>query len=287
MIVVTGATGKLGGAIVRALVRRAAGTRIVASVRNPAEASELAALGVEVRRGDFGQPETLRSAFAGATQVLLVSSNAAAYGDDPVAQHRAAIGAAKAAGARRVLYTSHMGASEASLFPPMLTHAATERMLAESGLAWTALRNGFYASSALGFIGDGLKSGLISVPADGRVAWTTHADLAEASAAILASEGSFDGPTLLTGGDALDMNDLARVASDALGRDIRRVVVSDEAFEADLTARRVPLPLVKISLGFYRASRNGEFSRVDGTLEKLIGRRPESMRYVFDGVALS
>jgi uncharacterized protein YbjT (DUF2867 family) len=180
-----------------------------------------------------------------------------------------------------------MGASEASLFPPMLTHAATERMLAESGLAWTALRNGFYASSALGFIGDGLKSGSISVPADGKVAWTTHADLAEASAAILGSEGSFDGPMLLTGSDALDMNDLAGVASDVLGRDIRRVVVSDEAFEADLTARRVPLPLVKISLGFYRASRNGEFSRVDGTLEKLIGRRPESVRRVFEGVALS
>lgn len=282
MMVVTGATGRLGGAIVRALVRRAPGEKIVASARNPEEATDLAALGVEVRHGDFARPETLRSAFAGAEQVLLVSSNAAAYGEDPVAQHRAAIAAAKAVGARRVLYTSHMAASETSLFPPMRTHAATERMLAESGLAWTSLRNGFYASSALGFIGDGLRSGSIDVPEDGKVAWTTHADLADASAAILASERRFDGPTLLTASEALDMKDLASLASDVLGRKVRRVVLPDDTFEALLTTRGVPRPLVGISLGFYRASRNGEFSHVDGTLEQLIGRKPQTMRHIFE-----
>ncbi|HET9931767.1 MAG TPA: NAD(P)H-binding protein [Polyangiaceae bacterium] len=281
MIVVTGATGKLGSAIVRSLLGRSLGSKVVASARSPEEASELSALGVEIRQGDFAKPETLKSAFAGAGQVLLVSSNAAAYGEDPVAQHRAAIQAAKAAGARRVLYTSHVGASETSLFAPMLTHAATERMLAESGLAWTSLRNGFYASSALGFIGNGLKSGTISAPLDGKVAWTTHADLAEAAAAILASEGSFDGPTVLTGGEALDMDDLARIASEVLRREIRRVVVPDEDFEADLVVRHVPLPLVRITLGFYAASRNREFARVDGTLASLIGRKPQSMRDVF------
>lgn len=62
--------------------------------------------------------------------------------------NRTAIEAAKAAGADRVLYTSHMGPNPESAFPPMRTHAATEATLQELGVAFTALRDGFYASSA-------------------------------------------------------------------------------------------------------------------------------------------
>jgi len=252
----------------------------VASVRDPEKAKSLEALGVEVRRGDFAAPETLTAAFAGATQVLLVSSNAAAYGGDPLRQHQAAIDAAKAAGVKRVLYTSHAAASAASLFPPMLSHAATEKMLAASGLAWISLRNGFYASSAVGFVGDGLKAGRISVPADGKVAWTTHPDLADATAAILAAEGSFNGPVTLTGSEALDMSDIARVASEVLGHEVQREVISDEAFIEQLKARGLPEAVLAIPLGFYRAARAGEFSNVDSTLERLLGRKPQTIKDV-------
>lgn len=277
MIVVTGATGQLGGAIVRSLVKLLSAEKVVASARDPEKAKPLEALGVEVRRGDFTAPETLSAAFAGATQVLLVSSNAAAYGGDPLQQHQAAIDAAKAAGVQRVLYTSHAAASAASLFPPMLSHAATESMLAASGLPWIALRNGFYASSALGFVGDGFKTGRISVPADGTVAWTTHADLAAAAATILTSEGGFTGPVTLTGSEALDMSDIARVASHVLGREVQREVVSDAAFTERLKARGVPGAVVAIPLGFYQAARAGEFSKVDSTLERLLGRKPQTI----------
>src|SRR6187431_566987 len=280
MIVVTGATGQLGGAIVRSLVKLLPGEKVVASARDPEKAKSLEALGVEVRRGDFAAPETLTAAFAGATQVLLVSSNAAAYGRDPLRQHQAAIDAAKAAGVKRVLYTSHAAASAASLFPPMLSHAATEKMLAASGLAWISLRNGFYASSAVGFVGDGLKAGRISVPADGKVAWTTHPDLADATAAILAAEGSFNGPVTLTGSEALDMSDIARVASEVLGHEVQREVISDEAFIEQLKARGLPEAVLAIPLGFYRAARAGEFSNVDSTLERLLGRKPQTIKDV-------
>ena len=280
MIVVTGATGQLGGAILRSLVKLGSAEKLVASARDPQKAKSLAALGVEVRRGDFAAPETLTAAFAGATQVLLVSSNAAAYGGDPLRQHQAAIDAAKAAGVKRVLYTSHAAASAASLFPPMLSHAATEKMLAASGLAWISLRNGFYASSAVGFVGDGLKAGRISVPADGKVAWTTHPDLADATAAILAAEGSFNGPVTLTGSEALDMSDIARVASEVLGHEVQREVISDEAFIEQLKARGLPEAVLAIPLGFYRAARAGEFSNVDSTLERLLGRKPQTIKDV-------
>jgi NAD(P)H dehydrogenase (quinone) len=280
MIVVTGATGQLGSAIVRSLVKLGSGKKIVASARDPEKAKSLEALGVEVRRGDFAAPETLTAAFAGATQVLLVSSNAAAYGGDPLRQHQAAIDAARAAAVKRVLYTSHAAASAASLFPPMLSHAATETMLAASGLPWISLRNGFYASSAVGFVGDGLKAGRISVPADGRVAWTTHADLADATAAILAAEGSFNGPVTLTSSEALDMSDIARVASEVLGHEVQREVISDEAFIEQLKARGLPEGLLVTPLGFYRAARAGEFSFVDSTLERLLRRKPQTIKDV-------
>ncbi len=194
MIIVTGATGNLGHAIVEKLVGRIPAKQVGVSVRDPAKATRLKALGVRVRHGDFDKPESLRLAFEGAAQVLMVSSNAAAYGGNPLAQHRSAIEAARAAGARRIVYTSHMGASDTSAFPPMRDHYATEDILRQSGLAWTALRNGFYASSGFSMMGDAFKTGIVDAPVDGKVSWTAHADLAEAAAIILANEGRYNGP---------------------------------------------------------------------------------------------
>ena len=279
MIIVTGATGQLGHAIVRHLVKRVGADRVGVSVRDPKKAGDLAMIGVRVRPGDFADPAGLPHAFEGATQVLIVSSNAAATGGDPLAQHRAAIGAAKAAGVRRIVYTSHMAAGAASLFPPMRDHAATETMLRESGVAWTALRHGFYAASGLMLMGDALKTGVIDAPADGKVSWTAHADLAEAAAIILADEGRSEGPTPpLTGAEALDLAGLAVVASEAFGRPVRRETISDDALRAKMAARGVPPAAAAIAIGLFAASRAGEFASTDPTLERLLGRRPIGMR---------
>jgi NAD(P)H dehydrogenase (quinone) len=281
VIVVTGAAGHIGRAIVQQLVARLPAGRVGASVRDTAKAADLAALGVRVRHGDFADPASLPHAFEGATQLLIVSSNAQATGGDPLAQHRAAITAARAAGVRRVVYTSHMAASPASAFSPMHTHAATEAMLADSGLAWTALRHGFYASSGVALIGDARATGVISAPADGPVSWTAHADLAEAAAVVLTDEGRFEGPTPpLTGAEALDLAALAGIISSVLGRTVRRETLSDEDVRARIAARGLPPVVASITLGLYAASRGGEFAVVDRTLEKLIGRRPTPMRDV-------
>ncbi|RKH14801.1 SDR family oxidoreductase [Corallococcus sp. CA053C] len=281
MIVVTGATGQLGRLIVEQLVTRVPVDRVAVSVRDVEKAQELAARGVRVRRGDFTDPKSLEHAFEGASQVLIISSNAGAYGGDPLAQHRSAIDAARAAGARRIVYTSHMAASRTSAFPPMRDHAATEQLLAESGLAWTALRNGFYAASAMFLLGKDLQKGVFEAPADGKVSWTTHADLAEAAAVILENEGRYDGPTPpLTAAQALDFGALCDLASSVLGRPIRRSTVAEDELRAKLAASGMPAPGVAISLGLYRASRDGEFAATDPTLEKLLGRAPTSMREV-------
>ena len=281
MIVVTGATGQLGRAIVQQLIRRLPTAQLGASVRDPQKAADLEALGVRVRPGDFSDPASLAHAFESATQVLMVSSNARASGGDSLAQHRAAIEAARAAGVSRIVYTSQMAASPDSAFPPALDHAATEALLGGSGLAWTALRNGFYASSGLAFLGDSLDTGLLETPADGPVAWTAHADLAEAAAIVLAEPGRYDGPTPpLTASQALDFGELTGLASEVLGRPVERKVISDDDFAARMAARGAPQGAVNLLLGMYRASRAGEFATVDQTLEGLLGRPPMTMREV-------
>ncbi|RYG81422.1 NAD-dependent epimerase/dehydratase family protein, partial [bacterium] len=172
MIIVTGATGKLGGAIAERLLQRLPASGIGVSVRDPEKAHALAERGVRVRQGDFADPASLRRSFEGASQILIISSNAAAYGGDPVAQHRNAIDAAKAVGARRILYTSHMAASTASRFPPMRDHAATEAMLRSSGTAFTVFRNGFYADAVPRLMGKAVETGELVGPKDGPVSWT-------------------------------------------------------------------------------------------------------------------
>src|SRR5690349_11944577 len=107
MIIVSGATGQLGSQIVNRLLERVPAEGIGVSVRDPAAAGDLAARGLRVRRGDYGDSSSLASAFEDATQVLIVSSGAS--GDAAVALHAAAIAAARAARAKRIVYTSHQG----------------------------------------------------------------------------------------------------------------------------------------------------------------------------------
>ena len=282
MIIVTGATGQLGRGIVEQLLKRLPAAKIGVSVRRVEKAQDLVALGVRVRRGDFDDAASLRLAFEGASQVLMVSSNAASTGGDPIAQHRTAIEAAKAAGVTRVVYTSQISSSLSSAFNPGVDHGKTELMLRESGLAFTALRNGFYASHALGILGNAIKKGELMAPKDGKFSWTAHADLAEAAAAILADEGRFDGATPpLTGSEALDFADLAALASQVSGKDISRVTVSDEDYLARMVQGGTPARVAQFALGMFVASRRGEFAAVDPTLEGLVGHRPRTLRELF------
>ena len=122
-----------------------------------------------------------------------------------------------------------MGAGAASAFPPMHDHAAAAALLAEAGVVWTALRNGFYASTVPMLVGDAAASGEIAAPADGKVSWTAHGDLTEAAAAVLLDEGPFEGPTPpLTGPEALDLADIAALLGRERGRGVSRRIVADD-----------------------------------------------------------
>ena len=279
MIIVTGANGQLGRQIVGRLLTRVPAAQVGVSVRDAGKAQALADRGVRVRQGDFADAASLAHAFEGASQVLIVSVDK--MGEEAVKQHRAAIDAAVAAGARRILYTSHMGASASSRFEACRDHAADEGALRASGVPFTALRNGFHAASAAQFLGHAAASGVIALPADGPVCWTAHEDLADAAAAVLADEGRFDGPTPpLTAARALDFDEIAGIASEITGRTITRTTVTDEEFREHLTAGGVPAGATDQLLGIFAASRAGEFSTPDPTLAALLGREPTPLSTV-------
>lgn len=278
MIIVTGANGKLGRAVVERLLERTSTDQLGVSVRDPEQAGPLAARGVRVRRGDFGDPESLAHAFEGASRVLFVSANST--GETAVRLNTAAIRGAKEAGASRIFYTSHMGASRASLFPPMPVHAATESALQDAGVAFTSLRNGFYTATILQMLGSAAETGELAAPEDGPVSWTAHADLAEVAAIALTSDALGGTTPPLTSPETVDLEGVAALASELTGRPIRRVIVPDAEYRAGLLARGVPEGAAGMLMGLFLASRRGEFARTDPTLERLLGRPAVSVRDV-------
>ncbi|MGO4792357.1 SDR family oxidoreductase [Paenibacillus sp. 2KB_20] len=284
MIVVTGGNGKLGRKVVEELLKRVPAGDIGVSVRDVNTAEDLKERGVRVRQGNFDDSESLLHAFEGASQVLIISSHS--LGEVAVRQHQTAIDAAKKAGVGRLLYTSQMFSSATSHFPPMNVHAATEEMLKSSGMAFTSLRNGFYAASAMMWMGDALKTGELIAPEDGPVAWTSHSDLAEATAVIL-TEQRYDAMTPhLTASEAIDMGRIASIASKVLDRPIRRIVVSDDEYRNHLMSRGLPEAMVGMLTGMFQASRQGDFSQTNPTLENLIGRSPVNFTdYLKDSIS--
>ncbi|WP_375287099.1 NmrA family NAD(P)-binding protein [Sphingomonas sp.] len=277
MIVVTGAAGHLGRGVAEDLLGRVSPAGVVAVTRSPEKASMLADRGVEVRAGDFADSASLTTAFQGADQVLIVSADK--LGEEARRLHQAAIAAARDAGARRVLYTSHMAARAGSPFLPADQHAGTEADLAASGIAYTALRHGFYAESCLMIIGEALKTGELRMPEDGPISWTSRDDLAQADAAILCSEGAWDGITPpLTAAEALTMAEVAAIASEATGREVRRTTVSDEEWRNARVAAGTPEMYADMLLGTFRAARRGDFAATDPALGTLLGRPPRTLR---------
>jgi len=276
MIVITGATGALNGATVDHLLSKVPASEIAVAVRDAAKARRFAERGVEVRYGDYADPASLPAAFARADQLLLVSSNDP--GADAVSLHRTAIEAAVAADVGRILYTSHQGAALDSPFRPARHHAATEQLLAASGVAWTSLRNGFYAHSLTWLMGPWRQTGVVAVPADGPVSWTARADAAEAAAAVLASNGAFDGPTTITAGTSPTFEDIAGIAVEVTGRHITVEILDQDLWLAQQIAAGQPEVMARFTLGMYQAAHEGYFAGTDPLLEKLLGRAPQTVR---------
>lgn len=273
MIVITGANGHYGRTVVDGLLQKLPASAIGVSVRDPEKSAELAAKGVRVTKGDFADPSSLRPAFDGAEQVLIVSANV--LGDEALRLHRNAIDGAKQAGVKRILYTSHQAASSTSKVAFARDHAATEELLQSCGVPFVSLRNGFYTESAFYQLGGMQETGRLALPQDGPVSWTARNDLADAAVTALTDPGLFDGISApLTASETHTFEDFARIASQALGTEVVRDVIPDDEYRTNALKRGFPEPVVGMLLSMFEAIRDGEFSVVDPKLATVLGRQP-------------
>jgi len=186
MIAVTGATGQLGSLVLDRLLKMVPADQLVAIVRSPDKAAALAARGIEIRRGNYAEPPTLAPALAGVNRLLLISGSDLGQ---RLAQHRAVIEAAKAAGVELVAYTSVLRADTSSL-PIAGEHKETEELLRSSGISYVILRNGWYIENYTERVAAPLAQGaFLGSAGEGRVAAASRADYAAAAATVLATDG--------------------------------------------------------------------------------------------------
>lgn len=277
MILVTGANGQLGRRIVEHLVARLGGTGgIAVSVRDTAKAADLAGRGISVRHGDFDQPATLVPAFAGAAKLVLVSTDGPK--DVRIAQHRAAIAAAKAAGVAHILYTSFVDTDADSPAEFAAVHRATEADLAASGLKVTRLRNTLYADFLPMTLGPALESGTLRLPAGtGKTSFVSRDELAQAIAAAAAAPALAKDVYELTGQATHDYHEVAAAVAQVTGKPVRYEPVSEDAYAEALAAYGLPAWLARALANMYSAVAAGKFERVSNDFAALVGHPPRPL----------
>lgn len=220
-IIVSGASGQLGGLVVKELLARGVPAQSLILVSHtPDKLSEYAKLGASVRFGDVNKPESLPDAYAGGTRMLMISVGLGEKTPRPEL-HKRAFDAAVKAGVKRIVYTSFLGV-DTSTSPLALDHRASEASLRASGAQWIALRNGIYADfEVLRSAQQMVVSGKANAPANEvPSAPIAREDCAAAAAAALLSAGSESRAYDITGPELVTTADIARVAGELTGRKI-------------------------------------------------------------------
>lgn len=273
MIIVTGATGKLGRLVIKGLLEKVPPAQIVAAVRDPKRAADLAALGVQVRRADYSQPDTLRPALAGADKVLLISSSDLTHESDTRAvQHQAVIDAAKAEGVQLLAYTSILHADTSALALAQV-HKATEESIRASGLAFVFLRDGWYFENQTEALGPALQHGaILGAAGDARFASAMRADYAAAAVAVLTSPGHENTAYELAGDFPYTLAELAAEVSKQSGKPVVYNNLPPEGYQAALESFGLPAVLAAYLVNAELGAAKGELDDVSGDLHRLIGR---------------
>ena len=269
-LAVTGSTGWLGGLVARDLAGRGVAQRLL--VRDLARAPELPSS--VAAQCTYRDGVAARAALEGVETLFMVS---AAENEDRLAEHRAFVDAAAAAGVRHVVYVSFFGAAPGATFTLARDHAATEEHLRASGMDWTFLRDNLYLEFMDQIVGD---DGVIRGPAaEGRAAVVSHADIARVAAVVLLDPASHSGATYdLTGPESLTFTEMAETITDVTGREVH---FHDETLEEAYASRAVygaPDWQVDAWVSTYTAVAAGELDGVSGDVERLTGRRPTSLR---------
>ncbi|MFH7828332.1 SDR family oxidoreductase [Kluyvera chengduensis] len=269
MIAITGATGQLGQHVITNLLNTTAANQLVAVVRNPAKAEALSQKGIVVRQADYGDEAALTKALQGVDKLLIISSSEVGQ---RAPQHRNIINAAKAAGVKFIAYTSLLHADKSPL-GLHVEHVETEKMLADSGIPYALLRNGWYTENYLASAPPALEHGVfIGAAGEGKIASATRADYAAAAARVIAEEGHAGKVYELAGDHGWTLSELAAELAKQSGKKVVYQNLSQADFAAALKSVGLPAGLADmLADSDVGASKGGLFDD-SHTLSKLIGR---------------
>ncbi|EPO1790822.1 SDR family oxidoreductase [Cronobacter turicensis] len=274
MIAITGATGHLGQRVIDTLLNTVAAQEIVAIVRNPAKAAALSAKGVQVRAADYGDVAALTAAFAGVEKLLLISSSEVGQ---RAPQHRNVIDAAKTAGVKLIAYTSLLHADRSPLGLAE-EHVATEKMLAEAGIPYVLLRNGWYTENYLASVPPALEHGVfIGSAGDGKIASASRQDYAEAAANVLTLDNQAGRVYELAGDNAWTLRDLTALLSKETGKTVAYQNLSEADFAAALAGAGLPEGFAKLLADSDIGASKGGLFDDSRQLSALIGRPTTSL----------
>ena len=276
MIVVTGATGKLGRLVIAGLLEHVPAAEIVAAVRTPEKAADLAALGVQVRQADYTRPETLRPALAGADKVLLISSSDLTTGSDArAAQHQAVVDAAKDNGVKLLAYTSILKAETSALLLAKV-HKATEEAVRTSGLPFVFLRNGWYFENQTDALAPALQHGehgaILGAAGEGRFASAARSDYAAAAVAVLTGPGHENKAYELAGDAPYTLSELAAEVSKQSGKPVAYNNLPPEGYQSALTGFGLPADLAALLVDADVCAARGELDGSSRDMRSLTGR---------------
>ena len=228
-IIISGASGQLGGLTVKALLAKGVPAKnLILVSRTPDALAEYAKLGAVTRFGDFSKPESLPAAYAGGTRMLLVSIGGGA-GPRPEA-HKRAIDAAVKAGVKQIAYTSWIAISKGDTTGLSVDHLATEELLKKSGVAYTILRNSVYMEALLPQATKAVADGRVTLPAtEIKAGYVTREDCAAAAAAVLTTPGHDNKIYDITGPELIGQRELAEAVTAVTGKKIAVVPADPSA----------------------------------------------------------
>lgn len=280
--VLTGTTGGLGSKVLKHTLNIVPPSDLIISLYNPKGATaDITDSGVEVRQGNFEEPSSLDTAFAGADKLLIVSYPSIAH-EIRVKSHKAAIDAAKRVGIKHIYYTSLAFGSN-SKAAVMQAHIDTEAYLKDSGITYTIIREGIYSESFplyLGFWDPTEYSDNVVIPhSDGPIAWVNRDDLGEGTAKIITADSGYENETvLLSGSQAITLTSLAEKITTVLpsNRNVTVNIVSEDEYVSHLSYKQGE-GLLRPWSTTYSALGVGELGTIDPLLKKLLGREPVPM----------
>ncbi|MBC2651187.1 SDR family oxidoreductase [Novosphingobium flavum] len=293
-IAITGASGNYGRAAADRMVAQGRAADLILMSRTPAKLADRTAQGCDVRQGDFDDPASLTRAFAGADKLLLISGTRVGA---RVAQHRAAVEAAVAQGVKHIIYTSFIGIDEpANPAEVRHDHIETERLIRESGAAFTFLRDAHYADAMILMAGPGVMASgqWISNAGDGREAMVWRDDCVASAVAVLTGTGHEGQTYNITGPDLQTFSEVTAIMAEVTGMPLAYVAVDDAAQYAMFDAMGIPRrPVDDLSVAgipwnsddmvtFGQAIREGFLAICSDDVVRLTGRPARSVRQMIE-----